>query len=185
MTDYDSFAAAYARANDTNLLNAYYARPAMVDLAGDVDGRDVLDAGCGSGSLAAALVAKGALVSGFDLSPAMLAIACDRLGPEVDLRVADLAQPLPYAAAAFDVCVASLALHYLADWDGPLRELRRVLRPGGRLVVSVPHPAAYLVNYLDRDYFALTEYSETFDFAGQEGTLTAGSPRGIPRIPHW
>lgn len=172
MTDYDSFAAAYARANDTNLLNAYYARPAMVDLAGDVDGRTVLDAGCGSGSLAAALAARGAIVTGFDLSPGMLAIARERLGPATDLRVADFAAPLPYADATFDVCVASLALHYLPDWDGPLRELLRVLRPGGRFVVSVPHPSAYLVNYPDRDYFALTHYSETFDFAGQEGTLT-------------
>lgn len=172
MTDYDEFARAYSDANEGNLLNAWYERPAMVELAGDVAGRDVLDAGCGSGPLAAALRDRGARVSGFDLSPGMVALARERLGEEADLRVADLDAPLPYDDDAFDVVVCSLALHYLPDWGGALAELRRVLRPGGRLVVSVPHPAVYLVNYPGRDYFALTRYSEEFEFADRTATLT-------------
>jgi ubiquinone/menaquinone biosynthesis C-methylase UbiE len=47
--DYDSFAEAYSAENEASLLNAYYERPAMLDLAGDVAGRRVLDAGCGAG----------------------------------------------------------------------------------------------------------------------------------------
>lgn len=54
-TDYDTFAEAYSRQNEASLLNAHYERPAMIRLAGDVDGRRVLDAGCGSGPLSAAL----------------------------------------------------------------------------------------------------------------------------------
>ena len=46
---YDSFALSCARANESGLFNRYYARPAMIELAGDVQGRRVLDAGCGSG----------------------------------------------------------------------------------------------------------------------------------------
>ncbi|MFB9730908.1 class I SAM-dependent methyltransferase [Ornithinimicrobium kibberense] len=172
MTDYDGFARAYSAANEDNLLNAWYERPAMVELAGDVRGRRVLDAGCGSGPLTAALRDKGADASGFDLSPAMIALARERLGDGVDLRVADLAARLPYDDPAFDVAVCSLALHYLQDWAGPLGELRRVLRPGGRLVVSVPHPAAYLFNYPGSDYFALTRYSEEFTFGDQSAVLT-------------
>lgn len=171
-TDYDTFAEAYSRENETSLLNAYYARPAMLGLAGDVDGRRILDAGCGSGPLAADLQGRGAAVTGFDLSPAMVELARQRLGADADLRVADLGAALPYGDDQFDDVVASLCLHYLEDWAGPLAEVRRVLRPGGRLIVSVPHPSAYLVNYPDRDYFALTQYSETFTFAGEEGTLT-------------
>lgn len=171
-TDYDSFAAAYSRANESNLLNAYYERPAMIELAGDVDGHRVLDAGCGSGPLTAALQDVGAVVTGFDLSPAMIELARARLGPDADLHVADLGGPLPFDDDAFDVVVASLCLHYLEDWAAPLTELRRVLRPGGRLVLSVPHPMVYPRNYPDRDYFAATLYSETFTFDGQEGTLT-------------
>lgn len=45
--DYDSFAEAYAAETENNLVNAYYARPAMLALAGDVAGRRILDAGCG------------------------------------------------------------------------------------------------------------------------------------------
>jgi SAM-dependent methyltransferase len=171
-TDYDTFAAAYSRQNESSLLNAHYERPAMISLAGDVDGRRVLDAGCGSGPLTAALRDRGAVVTGFDLSEAMVDLARRRLGADADLHVADLGGPLPFGDDDFDVVVGSLCLHYLEDWAGPLAELRRVLRPGGRLVLSVPHPSAYLVNYPDRDYFAITQYSETFTFSGQEGTLT-------------
>lgn len=171
-TDYDSFAEAYSRANESNLLNAHYERPAMIELAGDVDGRRVLDAGCGSGPLTAALQDVGAVVTGLDLSPAMIDMARARLGTDADLHVADLGDPLPFDDEAFDDVVASLCLHYLEDWAAPLTELRRVLRPGGRLVLSVPHPAVYLVNYPERDYFAVTQYSETFTFDEQEATLT-------------
>lgn len=171
-TDYEAFAEAYSRHNESSLLNAWYERPAMLDLAGDVDGHRVLDAGCGSGPLTAALHAKGASVTAFDRSPAMIKLAHQRLGEDANLRVADLGGPLPFADAAFDDVTASLVVHYLPDWAAPLAELRRVLRPGGRLILSVPRPSAYLVNYPDSDYFAVTQYSETFSFADGEGTLT-------------
>jgi SAM-dependent methyltransferase len=137
----------------------------MIGLAGDVDGRRVLDAGCGSGLLSAALRAKGAVVTGFDASPAMVELARERLGDDADLHVADLGRPLPFADKTFDDVVVSLVLHYLRDWTEPLAELRRVLKPGGRLLLSVNHPMAYKVFYPDADYFAVTEYSEEYTFA--------------------
>lgn len=169
---YDNFAEAYSQENESSLLNAYYARPAMINLAGDVNGHRILDAGCGSGPLSAGLRAKGATVVGFDSSPAMIQLARKRLGPTADLRVADLAQALPFEDNEFDEVVASLVLHYLKDWTAPLAELRRILKPGGRLILSVNHPTAYMFNHPDDDYFALTQYSEEFNFAGQPATLT-------------
>lgn len=171
-TDYDTFADAYSRANESNLLNGFYERPAMIGLAGDVSGHRVLDAGCGSGPLTAALQAKGAIMTGIDSSPAMIELARQRLGTDADLHVADLSEPLPFDDAVFDDVVASLVLHYLEDWAAPLRELRRVLRGGGRVILSVPHPSAYLVNYPGQDYFAVTQYSEAFSFGGEEAVLT-------------
>lgn len=170
--DYDSFANAYSADNESSLFNAYYERPAMLRLAGDVSGRRILDAGCGSGPLSAALRANGAVVTGFDASAAMVDLARQRLGEDADLHVADLAAPLPFADAEFDDVVASLVLHYLEDWAGPLAELRRVLKPGGRLIVSVIHPSVYAIVYPDADYFALTRYSEDYTFAGQSAVLT-------------
>lgn len=169
---YDSFAESYARANDSNLFNAYYARPAMVDLAGDVNGRRVLDAGCGSGPISEALRARGAQVTGFDSSPAMVELARKRLGRGVDLQVADLSRPLPFADGTFDNVVVSLVLHYLQDWSGPLSELRRVLKTGGRLLLSVNHPRILESSDPDADYFSVTQYSDEYDFDGQRATLT-------------
>jgi len=171
-TDYDDFAAAYAAENEKGLFNAHYARPAIVNLAGDVAGRSVLDAGCGSGPLAESMRDAGAEVAGFDVSAAMVDLARERLGDDVDLRVHDLAHPLPYRDAEFDDVICSLVLHYLEDWTGPLAELRRVLKPGGRLLVVVNHPTAYAVVYPAADYFAVTRYTEDYQFDGREVFLT-------------
>ena len=144
----------------------------MVRLAGDVDGHRVLDAGCGSGPLTAALRARGAIVTGVDSSREMVELARQRLGADADLHVADLGEPLPFEDDAFDDVVASLVLHYLQDWVAPLTELRRVLRPGGRVVLSVPHPSVYLVNYGGSTYFTVTRYSEEFTFGEEKAVLT-------------
>lgn len=169
---YDNFAASYNAENASSLVNEYYERPAMIGLAGDVDGRRILDVGCGSGPLAAALRAKGAIMTGFDGSPTMVECARQRLGPDVSLCVADLAEPLPYPHDAFDDVVASLVLHYLGDWTGPLAELRRVLKPGGRLILSVNHPFVRVFTHPEEDYFATRQYSEDYEFSGDKVALT-------------
>jgi SAM-dependent methyltransferase len=165
---YDSFAEAYAAESESNLHNAYYARPAILDLAGDVAGRRVLDAGCGAGPLCEALRDRGAVVSGFDASDRMLELARKRLGDDADLRVADLARPLPYADGSFDDVVACLVLHYLEDWTAPLAELRRVLVPGGRLIVAVDHP--FVVDLMHREAGRTPRYFETDNWT-QEWTM--------------
>lgn len=170
--DYDGFAAAYSARNETSLFNAYYERPEMIRLAGDVAGLKVLDVGCGSGPLTEALRAKGAVVSGFDLSPAMVELARERLGKDADLKVADLGAALPYPDDTFDLVVASLSLHYVQDWASALAELRRLLKPGGRLTVSIIHPMVYAIVYPEADYFALTQYSEDYDYGDQTVWMT-------------
>jgi SAM-dependent methyltransferase len=169
--DYDSFAEAYAAENETSLANAYYERPAMLELAGNVAGRRILDAGCGSGPLTAALRDRGAVMTGIDASTGMLELARQRLGAEADLRVADLASPLPFTDGAFDDVVASLVLHYLQDWGPTLTELRRVLTPGGRLLVSVDHPfVAYGMQRLagrSPNYFETYNWTFAWTMGGQ------------------
>jgi SAM-dependent methyltransferase len=175
VNDYDSLAEAYSAENETSLVNAYYERPAMLALAGDVAGRRILDAGCGSGPLSAALRDRGAIMSGFDASAGMLELARRRLGDGADLQVADLGSPLPYADDTFDDVVASLVLHYLEDWGPTLTELRRVLKPGGRLIMSVDHPfAIHGLEYLSgnrTDYFATYDRIEEWSMGGQTAQL--------------
>jgi hypothetical protein len=62
VNDYDSFAEAYTAETEANLINGYYTRPAILDLAGDVAGRRILDVGCGSGPISAVLRDRGAVV---------------------------------------------------------------------------------------------------------------------------
>ncbi|MFE2263028.1 class I SAM-dependent methyltransferase [Streptomyces griseosporeus] len=168
INDYDGFAEAYAAETENSLVNAYYARPAMLALAGDVAGRRVLDAGCGSGPLSAALRERGAVVTGVDASAGMLALARGRLGEDADLHRAELREPLPFGDGVFDDVVASLVLHYLEDWGPTLAEMRRVLRPGGRLIASVDHPfVAYTSQETRPDYFATTSYTFHWTFGGR------------------
>ena len=173
VNDYDSFAEAYSAETEANLINGYYTRPAILDLAGDVAGRRILDAGCGSGPLFAGLRDRGAIVTGFDRSTKMLELARRRLGAGADLQVADLSRPLPYSDGAFDDVIVSLVLHYLEDWTAPLAELRRVLRPGGRLILAVNHPIlGHALVRPGADYFATFRWSEEYTFSGQSAVLT-------------
>ena len=162
VNDYDSFAEAYAAETEANLINGYYARPAILDLAGEVTGRRILDAGCGAGPLSAALRERSAVVTGIDSSHEMLALARERLGVGADLRVADLGNPLPFSDNAFDDVVACLVLHYLEDWTAPLAELRRVLEPGGRLLVAVDHP--FVITLMHREEGHPRSYLETYNW---------------------
>jgi SAM-dependent methyltransferase len=174
--DYDGFAGAYSAETEANLINAYYERPAILALAGDVAGRRILDAGCGSGPLFAALRDRGAVVTGFDKSAGMLELARRRLGDSADLRVADLGSPLSFPDGTFDDVIASLVLHYLEDWGPTLVELRRVLKPGGRLIVSVDHPFA--INAIHReagrkaDYFATYNHTAEWTMGGQTARMS-------------
>jgi SAM-dependent methyltransferase len=90
-----------------------------------------------------------------------------RLGPDVDLRLADLRRPLPFPDGAFDDVIACLVLHYLEDWTAPLAELRRVLRHGGRLIVAVDHPIVCKLINPDADYFATRQWSFEWTLGGQ------------------
>jgi len=108
----------------------------------------VLDIGCGTGRLAERLVtARGVRsVVGCDFSAGMLAHAADRLRPHGTAETARVAlvrgdaTRLPFAAASFDAAVSTEAFHWFPDQDAALRELWRVLRPGGRLLLALVSP---------------------------------------------
>ena len=115
-------------------------RPALVAAALAGEGRDVLDLGCGTGTLAIDLVRAGARVVGVDGDDEVLQRAAAKAraaGVELDLRQG-LADAVPLADGSVDVVVCSLLLHHLAPTvkTAALRECRRVLRPGGRLLIA-------------------------------------------------
>jgi SAM-dependent methyltransferase len=178
--DDPELAAAYARVSAANTANAAYERPAVHALLGDVRGLDVLDAGCAAGEHSAWLAERGARVVALDASEAMVRLARERLGERARVLQADLAQPLPFEDASFDLVLSSLTLHYLEDWAPVLRELARVLRPGGRLVFSTHHP--YLTVGQVGTYHAVSPVEESWRGFSDEPVSVRFYHRPLERI---
>ncbi|MEV5081220.1 class I SAM-dependent methyltransferase [Streptomyces sp. NPDC056159] len=172
--DYDSFAEAYSAESESNLVNAYYARPAMLALAGDVAGRRILDAGCGSGPLSAALRDRGAVVTGVDASAAMLALARRRLGNDVALHLADLSSPLPFDDGAFDDVVADSAATALAMTHDLAAQQADILHAAATTrhdtVVTVVFPFGRFLHHCE-------------DAVGDRPTTCRGVP-ALPTLPY-
>jgi ubiquinone/menaquinone biosynthesis C-methylase UbiE len=119
----------------------------MVEL-GDLGGRTVLDVGCGTGRLAVVLTQRhGAVVTGVDPSPEMLAVAMDK--DPSGRWVLGHAESLPFANGAFERAVSSLVIHHL-DRGAAFPEIHRVLEPRGRFLISTADPAGFEAHWLAR-----------------------------------
>ena len=114
---------------------------AVLQLVGDGPG-EVVDAGMGAGRLLSELARRGWTVSGVDASAAMVAVARQRLPGRAAAIVHAKVEELPFPSSSFDAGVATGVLEY-ADVDAALRELHRVLRPGGTAVISYPNPGNF------------------------------------------
>jgi demethylmenaquinone methyltransferase / 2-methoxy-6-polyprenyl-1,4-benzoquinol methylase len=102
-------------------------------------GGRVLDAACGTGDLAVIAAKAGATVTGLDFSEAMLERA-RRKGPEIEWIRGDLLA-LPFDDGSFDAATVGFGVRNVADLPGAIAELRRVLRPGGRLgILEITRP---------------------------------------------
>jgi SAM-dependent methyltransferase len=108
--------------------------PALLALAGVAPGKRVLDLCCGTGRAAGAAAALGAHAEGIDFAPAMVERA-RKAFPALKFDVGD-AEAIPLEDSTFDAVVCSFGLFHLADAGKALKEIARVLRPGGRAALS-------------------------------------------------
>ena len=117
-------------------------------------GKDVVDVGCGGGALVRALAARGARMTGVEISESQLAPAIRDDGGSGARYLIGRAERLPLEDSSVDVVVFMRALHHVpvADMLQALRESRRVLRPGGVVYVCEPLP--------EGDFYALTSLVE-------------------------
>jgi len=107
----------------------------VADLAAVTPGARALDLCCGTGDLALALARRGARVTGLDFSAPMLDVARRRAsGPDLDFIRGDALQ-IPFPDASFDIVTMGYGLRNLASWEAGLAEMRRVAKPGGRIVI--------------------------------------------------
>lgn len=118
----------------TALLPRMYRRVAADVTASAAPGTRVLEVGAGTGALAARLAGHGITVTATDLDPDMVTRARKRLGPQADVRAADVAD-LPFEDGTFDLVLATLTVHHWPDILAASAEIARVLRPGGQILV--------------------------------------------------
>jgi malonyl-CoA O-methyltransferase len=139
---YDRWAVVYD--HDANPLQALE-EPMVRRAIGDPCGLRALDLGCGTGRHALWLATNGATVTAVDFSAGMLDEARRKPGADsIHFVQHDLHAPLPFANGEFDLVVSGLVLEHLRELDGFFSETRRVLKSGGRAVVSAMHPAMFL-----------------------------------------
>jgi ubiquinone/menaquinone biosynthesis C-methylase UbiE len=143
---------------------------ALVEAAKLTGYERVLDAGCGTGHTALALAARGASVVAVDLTAAMLEqgrrLAHERGLTGIEFRLGDVEQ-LPFADGEFDLVVSRYSAHHWPHPQQALAEFRRVLRPGGRLLL------ADIVSFED---FALDTFLQTIELLRDPSHVRDHSP---------
>jgi SAM-dependent methyltransferase len=123
--------------------------PMLIEFAGVGQGASVLDVGCGTGNLALALLQspKVGKVYGIDFSQSYIDHAANRSrDPRVEFKVAD-ACALPFGDASFDHALSMLVLQFIPQANRAIREMRRVLRPGGIMAAATWDTRGGLVFY--------------------------------------
>jgi SAM-dependent methyltransferase len=120
--------------------------PPLLEQLGDVAGQDVLDAGCGEGYLSRILAARGARVTGVDLSPRLVELAGQKpASSPITYRAADLCARQPDLEGRFDAVASFFVLNDVEDHRGFAETLARALRPGGRAVLGFNNPYDYVM----------------------------------------
>jgi 2-polyprenyl-3-methyl-5-hydroxy-6-metoxy-1,4-benzoquinol methylase len=149
----------------------------MLELLGDVSGRDALDACCGEGFFSRILASRGARVTAVDLSSRLIEMARERQRSDaqartspIDYRVGDLSRPWPDLEAHFDLIASYLALNDVRDHKGFAHNLHALGKPGSRTVLAFNNPYSSVVRGHVKDYFD----------SGALGVYGGLSSRGVP-----
>jgi demethylmenaquinone methyltransferase / 2-methoxy-6-polyprenyl-1,4-benzoquinol methylase len=164
MTDPVRVRSMFARiAKSYDLLNAVLSlgidrrwRKALLARAGDVEGRTIVDSCCGTGDVAVVFARAGARVVGVDFTPEMLARAAHKgeKPRKKPVFVHGDALSLPVASGIADACTVAFGIRNVADRRACLREMSRVVRPGGQvLVLEFTMPPGAVLQSLYRFYF--------------------------------
>jgi 2-polyprenyl-3-methyl-5-hydroxy-6-metoxy-1,4-benzoquinol methylase len=127
----------------------------LLESLGDIDGKSILDACCGEGFLARVLAARGACVTGIDLSPRLIDAARQKdPSTSIDYRVADLSQGIPDLYERFDAIGSYMALNDVADYRGFAATLSDLAKANGLVVVAFNNPYSSVVREHITDYFS-------------------------------
>ena len=171
MADYSEYAVEWHenRKNKRSHSKEYIEKPGIYEAIGDVRDQDILVLGCGSGVECDELVQKGARkVHGIDSASGLIEIAQKEYGTCAfsceDIRTFNVQKE------SFDICIASLVMHYIPDWKETFSRVRQTLRPGGVFVMSLNHPVKFGAEIIrGAEYSAMLGYEK-----GKDGVKVYG-----------
>ncbi|MCL6416416.1 class I SAM-dependent methyltransferase [Aestuariirhabdus sp. Z084] len=170
---YTDYADEYEAAIQENIFNGKFERPSLLGLLPALNGKQVLDLGCGPGVYAAELVARGAIVTGIDVSEKMIEITRSKMGDACRCYVQDISIGLPdEPSEQFDIVICPLVIHYLADLNRLFSDVHRVLKAGGLFVFSTHHPYPDFERSPSANYFATEAVVEEWDTLGRPVPVT-------------
>jgi malonyl-CoA O-methyltransferase len=154
---YDKWALSYD--SDPNPLIAVEEKITL-DLIGDINGKQVLDLGCGTGRYCVLLTNRGAEVTGIDPAPVMIEKAREKVNENLNFEIEQgLLEDSDFPNEHFDLIVSALTFGHIPDIEPVFREMKRILKNDGRIVVSDFHPYWPVFGH---------GYTEFYDGKGQE-----------------
>jgi len=183
--------------NRWDIFREHWNNPAFLEFAGDLSAKNVLDAGCGEGHNTRIFARRGARMTGVDLSAKMIEFAREEeLREPLGIRYecASFSNLATLRAESFDAVVSTMALMDGPDFPGAMREIARVLRPGGSLAYSILHPcfatkgmgwvrddSGRAIKFTVADYFNDEAWIERWKF-GHAPNASQVEEFGVPRF---
>jgi SAM-dependent methyltransferase len=180
-----------------DIFRVHWNNPAFLEFVGDLSGKTVLDAGCGEGNNTRIFARRGARMTGADLSAKMIELArAEEAREPLGIRYerASYTDLSDFAAESFDAVVSTMALMDGPDFPAAMREIARVLRPGGTLAYSILHPcfatkgmgwvnddSGRAVKFTVADYFNSEPFVEYWKF-GHAPNNADVEAFGVPRF---
>lgn len=169
LVSFEKMAEYYFNEVDNKSFNAYYERPNLTRIVGDVEGKTILDAGCAAGWYSDYFLKNNAKkVYAIDFSKNMIEMTSLRLENKsyrkrAFLREFDLNNELDFIEDnSLDIIVSSLTLHYIKDLDRVFYNFKKKLKDGGRLVFSMHHPFLDYMLFEKKNYFEKTLIKDTW-----------------------
>lgn len=154
-TSYESIAEEYLSNANEKWILTHYERPFMTAHLPDVSGCTVLDLGCATGYYSKYCLDRGAEVICVDASRKMVENTVNLCDGKARGHVHDIATPFTFLDSdSIDVIICSLVLHYVENWEDTLNECHRVLKSGGRCIVSTHHPINDYRRFNQDSYFS-------------------------------